>query len=350
MAHKVALERASQQRHASTMLSQAESKTPLDRFKCFETADVDEAREIVARHFCNHRLGRFSASDRFDACQNRARGQHLSLNYLRYGADVAIEPGELAEFYLIQLPIAGTAEVRNGCRSMVSTPRVASILNPDRHTAMRWHAGCQQILLQIETGFLQEVASRMAGVSVGQVRFEPAFNLLSRAGAAWRRRLRGVLGAVEEGRVFQGEGSPEQRHLEEALVGALLEFQPNTASPLLERRETGRSPAILKRAVSLIGERFADDISLLDISTHAGTSPRNLQLQFRQEYGCTPLQYLHDVRLSYARHLLLSEGHNLPVAEVAYRSGHRHLGRFSVAYRERFGETPGATGRALRFG
>jgi len=83
MAHKVALERASQQRHASTMLSQAESKTPLDRFKCFETTDVDEAREIVARHFCNHRLGRFSASDRFDACQNRVRGQHLSLNYLR---------------------------------------------------------------------------------------------------------------------------------------------------------------------------------------------------------------------------------------------------------------------------
>ncbi|GAB2183712.1 AraC-like ligand-binding domain-containing protein [Roseibium sp. LAB1] len=332
------------------MLSQAESKTPLDRFRCFETSDVDEAREIVARHFCNHRLGRFSVSDKFDACQNRVSGQHLSLNYLRYGADVAIEPGELSDFYLIQLPIAGTAEVRNGCRSMVSTPRAASILNPDRHTAMRWHAGCEQILLQIETGFLKDVAARMAGVAIGQVRFEPEFTLLSPEGTAWRRRLCGVLRAAEEGRVFQGTGSPEQRHLEEALAGALLEFQPNTVSPLLERRETGRSPAILKRALGLISERFADDISLLDISTHARTSPRNLQLQFRQEFGCTPLQYLQDVRLSYARHLLLTEGRNLPVAEVAYRSGHRHFGRFSVAYRKRFGETPGATGRAHRFG
>ncbi|TYC64847.1 AraC family transcriptional regulator [Stappia sp. BW2] len=332
------------------MLSQTGSKTPLERFRCFATSDVDEAREIVARHFCNHRLGRFSASDSFDACQNRVSGQHLSLNYLRYGADVAIEPGELSDFYLVQVPISGAADVRNGCRSMVSTPAVASILNPDRHTAMRWHAGCEQILLQIETGFLQEVAARMAGVSVGQVRFEPEFNLLSQEGAAWARRLRGILGAVEEGRAFQGTGILEQRHLEEALVGTLLEFQPNTVSPLLERQETGKSPAILKRAVKLIGERFADDISLLDISTHARTSPRNLQLQFRQEFGCSPLQYLQNVRLSYARHLLLSEGRGLPVAEVAYRSGHRHLGRFSVAYRERFGETPGATGRAQRFG
>lgn len=328
----------------------ADRRPPLDRFRCFETHDVDEARQIVAAHFCSHRLDRGSVHDRFDACQNRVAGRHLSLNYIRYGADVTIEPGELTDFYLIQIPIRGTADISNGCRSVASTPRRASILNPDRHTKMRWHAGCEQVLLQVETGFLRDVAGRMAGVPVDRVRFAPDFDLAGPRGAGWAAKLRGVFGAAENGLAFAAGQDGHQRMLEEALVVALLESQENTVSPLLERRDPVAAPAVLKRALQLIGEQFLDDLSLLDISAHARTTPRNLQMLFKQEFGSGPVRYLHDLRLAYARHLLQAKDGNRSVADIAEASGHRHFGRFSVAYKKRFGESPRDTMRSQTFG
>lgn len=331
------------------MAADAYLKRPLDRFRSFETKDVDEARQIVGRHFCSHRLDRASASGRFDACQNRLAGQHLSLNYIRYGADVSIEPGELTDFYLIQVPLRGSADISNGRQSLVSTPKLASVLNPDRHTTMRWHAGCEQILLQIDRAFLHAVAEKMAGLPLARIRFAAGLDLARTDVAAWSRCFRGLVQAVEAGEAFDSGDQRRQRLLEEALVGSLLACQANTASSLLERRESGAAPAILKRARTFIQERFRDEIGLLDISAHAGTTPRNLQILFKREYGAGPVQQLHDTRLAYARHLLLADADSLSIAEIAEASGHRHFGRFSVGYKKRFGESPRDTRSARLF-
>jgi len=327
------------------MLPQAERGSPLDRFRCFETADVDEARYVVGRNFCSHRLERCSSRDRFDARQNRIAGNRVSLNYVRYGADVTIEPGELSDFYLIQIPIAGRAEVTNGRHSVLSTPAVATILNPDWETRMRWHSGCEKLLLQVDRSYLHEVAAEMSGLPVGPVRFRPRLDLEEPAAAAWVRRLRALFAAADDGIVFAEPGSSHQRRLEEALLLSLLESQPSTISPLLAQTETGASSAILKRAVTMINDRFNDDIGLGDICAEARATPRNLQLLFKREYGMGPIQYLHRLRLNYARHLLLGAGRNLSIADIAECSGHRHLGRFSAAYKQRFGETPRETRR-----
>ena len=231
---------------------QVRQRPPLDRFCCFETTDVDEARQIVSRHFCSHRLDPGPMSDRFDACQNRVSGQHVSLNYIRYGADVTIEPGELTDFYLIQIPIKGHADITNGRSEVASSPRLASVLNPDRHTKMHWHASCEQILLQIDQAYLQSVAEKIAGVPLGRVRFAAALDLKIPEVFQWNRRLRGLFGAAQEERIFDKNDKQCQMMLEETLVASLLTCQPNTASSLLERRETGAAPAKLRRAISFI--------------------------------------------------------------------------------------------------
>ncbi|WP_298821354.1 AraC family transcriptional regulator [uncultured Roseibium sp.] len=333
----------------SCMILQLSGKTPLDRYRCFETLDVDEARDIVARHFCNHRLELASADARFDACQNRVAGRHLSLNYLRYGADVSIDPGELADFYLIQIPIAGTAEVANGHQYVSSDTRTATLLNPDRHTKMQWHAGCEQVLLQIERAFVRQIAVRMAGTELGPIRFNAKLDLTQPELARWSRRLRGLFKGAEAGEVFSNKNDRCQDLLEEMLVASLLDSQPNTVSPMLGRTSSGATPAIVKRATEMICERFQEDISLLDISSHSGTTPRNLQLLFKREFGRSPIQYLQSIRLAYARHLLISGSDSLTIAEVADMSGHRHFGRFSVAYRRCFDETPRETRRYQKF-
>lgn len=324
-------------------------RPPLSDFRCFDTLDVDEAREIVARNFCSHRLERMSAADCFNACQNRVDGKHVSLNYIRYGADVTIDPGELSDFFLIQIPIAGTADVRNGTRSVQSTTSMGVVLNPDRHTTMRWHAGCEQVLVQIERSYVAEIATRMTGLGVNTIRFHPGLDLKRAAVSVWAKRLRGLFGAAAAGQIFREPEDPRQQQLEEALVTSLLDAQANTVSHIVGDRVTGATPAILKRAVAYINDGFDRDISLLDISSFAGTTPRNLQMVFKRELGCSPMEKLQDIRLKFARHLLLSSSGNLSVSEIAERSGQRHAGRFSQAYRARYGETPRDTLRRRRF-
>ncbi|WP_434050876.1 MAG: AraC family transcriptional regulator [Roseibium sp.] len=322
---------------------------PLGDFNCFETLDVDEARDIVARSFCSHRLERMSAGDHFNACQNRVDGKRVSLNYIRYGADVTIDPGELSDFYLIQIPIAGRADVRNGTRSVCSTPSMGVVLNPDRHTTMRWRAGCEQVLVQIERPYVAEIATRMTGLGVSAIRFHPGLDMKRTAVAVWAKRLRGLFGAAAGGHVFRDPKCLQQGQLEEALVTSLLEAQPNTMSHFVNETPTGAAPAAVKRALTLINERFDQDISLLDICAFARTTPRNLQILFKRELGCSPMEHLQDVRLNFARHLLLADNGNRSVSEIAERSGHRHAGRFSQAYKARFGEVPRETLRRRFF-
>jgi AraC-like DNA-binding protein len=332
------------------MMAQPQRPPPLSDFRRFQTFDVDAARDIVARHFCSHKLERQSSDDRFDACQHRVSGEHVSLNYLRYGGDVTIEPGELTRFFLIQIPLSGAAEITNGCQAVASNPQTASILNPDRHTVMRWHSGCEQLLVQIDRQFVDDVASRITGMDLGaRLRFAPEFRLRRPEAHQWMRKLWGLVHAAENGELFGSEHRTSQLYLEEELIVSLLEVQENTASVLLSHETQKSGPAILKRAVDMIHDRMREDISLIELSNHAGTTPRNLQLVFKREMGLTPVQYLQKCRLNLARHLLLARNGDLPVSDVAELSGHRHLGRFSVAYKKRFGESPKATARSRVF-
>ena len=118
---------------------------PLDQNELFNTNDLDEARELVARLFCSHKLDVISNSEDMHLQLNSVAGTQLSINYIHYGATVLIEPGELENFYLIQIPLRGNAEITNGQYQCDSNCMIGTILNPDRHTKMIWHAGCQQI-------------------------------------------------------------------------------------------------------------------------------------------------------------------------------------------------------------
>ena len=332
------------------MMAQPQRPPPLSDFRRFQTFDVDAARDIVARHFCSHKLERQSSNDRFDAYKHRVTGERVSLNYLRYGGDVTIEPGELTRFFLIQIPLSGAAEITNGCQAVASNPQTASILNPDRHTVMRWHSGCEQLLVQIDRQFVDDVASRITGMDLGaRLRFAPEFRLRQSEAHQWMRKLWGLVHAAENGELFISDNRTSQLYLEEELIVSLLEVQENTASVLLSHETQQSGPAILKRAVDMVHDRLREDISLIELSNHAGTTPRNLQLIFKRELGLTPVQYLQQCRLNLARHLLLARNGDLPVSDVAELSGHRHLGRFSVAYKKRFGESPKATARSRVF-
>ena len=65
---------------------------------------------------------------------------------------------------------------------------------------------------------------------------------------------------------------------------------------------------------------------------------------FRENYVLTLREYVKTVRLQAAHHALrTADPSQDTVAAIALRNGFTHLGRFSVEFHERFGETPRKT-------
>jgi transcriptional regulator GlxA family with amidase domain len=74
-----------------------------------------------------------------------------------------------------------------------------------------------------------------------------------------------------------------------------------------------------------------------------------LQLAFRAAGEPSPRAALWSIRLEAANLRLTAPDEAASVSAVALDCGFTHLGRFAIAYRARFGETPSATlRRALR--
>jgi hypothetical protein len=117
--------------------SGAQIAVPLSSHVLFQSDDLDCARERVAQKFCRHRLDIVGPRRPFRACHHHAPGNMLSLNYISYGADVDIDPGELGDFYLIQMPITGAATIRNGTKEFL-TDQVDSV----GAESPTWRRGC----------------------------------------------------------------------------------------------------------------------------------------------------------------------------------------------------------------
>lgn len=87
---------------------------------------------------------------------------------------------------------------------------------------------------------------------------------------------------------------------------------------------------------------MTDDISTEQLMAVAKVSERSLYTLFERQVGVSPRDYIRQRKLERV-HVVLQRGAARSVTEVALDHGFVHLGRFSEAYRKRFGELPSYT-------
>jgi AraC-like DNA-binding protein len=101
---------------------------------------------------------------------------------------------------------------------------------------------------------------------------------------------------------------------------------------------------IAKRAQDFIEVNFQHAVYLESLCRHTGVGIRTVQRCFREYFDLSITDYLKTVRLDKAyRELATGDSKEESVTAIALRNGFTHLGRFSVAYRLRFGEPPNET-------
>ncbi len=305
------------------------------------TNDLDEARHCVTEKFCDHRLFMSSSADQLSVRHNHVSGNHLSINYLHYGADVQIDPGMLNDFYLLQVPLCGAAFVRHRGTDIIATPKTATLLNPDRETNMSWHKDCRKLLLQIDKSYLQRTAEEMLGTPIpGPIRFDPVVDLTRDNGQMIKKMVVHAALLAEVGKLFGGANAVQDIWTETDLVANLLTLQDSNISHMLAHSDQQPMPAGIKRALAYIHANLSEPIRLVDIARNAQMHVRMLQKGFQREIGVTPMQALQNARLDAAHYQLIVRRNKPSVTDVAFSNGFSHLGRFSQAYKERFGHLP----------
>ncbi|WP_439574999.1 AraC family transcriptional regulator [Phreatobacter sp.] len=320
---------------------------PLARHVLFETRDLDCARERVAEKFCRHRLDIVGEAKAFGAAHHYLAGSMISLNYITYGADVLIDPGELGDFYLVQIPITGTATIRNGNREFVTGPQTASVLNPHWTTRMTWWSGCRQILVQIRKEPFLDFAAQLIGRRLaGPLTFDPRIDFNRPELKRWRAGVLALFRAAETDQAVLS-GRLSSALIEQQLAAALLRAQPHDMSAFLGEARDMAAPGHVRRADRYIRDHADEPLTLTDIADAAGVGIRTLQLAYRSAHGVSPMRALAEERLRRVRYDLMHGDPSTTVTDVALRWGFAHLGRFAAAYRREFGELPHRTLRQL---
>jgi AraC-like DNA-binding protein len=97
---------------------------------------------------------------------------------------------------------------------------------------------------------------------------------------------------------------------------------------------------IAKQVQAYVEEHYNENVCIEDLCRATGKEVRTLQTCFRRYFDMTITDYLKTVRLNSAFRVLSSmQAGEATVASVAMQNGFTHLGRFSVEYRKRFGES-----------
>jgi len=194
--------------------------------------------------------------------------------------------------------------------------------------------------INIDAQALRKHLQGLTGRSVrGPLRFDVPIDLRSPAGATVYRIA--IAFTIEVGRA---NASPLLiSALRDALLTSILTCVQHNRSDCLNPRPTRLTPGYLRKAEEFMTEHLDEPITLISIAEEIGVSARALQVAFRAHRSYSPMQFLKERRLELAHQRLLEAAPGTTVAAIAMAAGMDHLGRFSLEYKKRFGESPSET-------
>jgi len=138
------------------------------------------------------------------------------------------------------------------------------------------------------------------------------------------------------------------QQFEQMVFTSLLLSHPHNYTQSLQRLAKSIALGDVKRAIDYMEANLTSPIGPPDITAAAGVPGRTLLEHFRRYKGVPRMGYLRRARFAKVREALRCAESEESVTRVALSLGFNHMGRFSVEYRQRFGESPSKTLRQRR--
>jgi AraC-like DNA-binding protein len=134
------------------------------------------------------------------------------------------------------------------------------------------------------------------------------------------------------------------RAMEQDLLHVMVQCLAEGLAVETNPRSRHRRQPVMRRFEQLLEEYPDKSISVQEVCAATGVSDRTLRLHCEEHLGMGPHRYLWLRRMNFARRALaIADPKAASVTAIALDHGFGELGRFSVQYRELFGEPPSAT-------
>lgn len=327
------------------MIASLFAHIPFEQYRIVDTADFDEAHPPICQALNSARFqvlrGRIT-HNQLDLlpCGN------LSLLQLRYGygADVSVDPDCLDGYYLLVLPTQGQAVFYVDKRCIDVSPQGAVIVSPERRFHFTASHDYKQVLLRLNRQAIDSAwCSLTAHDHAPDIHFDPVIPLHT---PGWQALLPMLQWVTRCSGLGLGRDSTETALLaqtEMLVATTLLLHQPHSMAAYLWPTPPPSVRHVVRQAQAYMLEHLDKRLPIAMIASHCNLSVRRLQAVFQDECGLSPLQWRRQQRLQAVHQTLFSNGPSCKIGETATRFGFTHLGEFSRAYKEAFGETPQET-------
>jgi AraC-like DNA-binding protein len=303
----------------------------------FDTSDPERAHEFLVSAYVDNRM-----RIRGDRTGFRMRHLHRSAGTISMGLlshSMAVEhTAEPLGFVLVGRVLRGRFERETAGETLrAGVGDVFVIADPGRPYVARWD-DVDLELTRVDPALTAELGAGPGGVAPRLAGLLPVDR-----GAA--RRLSSALDWAAEGVLDNPDASASPLVAGSAgrlLAAAVLSTFPHVTEAPAALDAAAASPDLVRRAVEHIEAWAHTDLGPGSLAAAVGSTPRALGLAFRRHLDVTVGEHLRRVRLRRAREELLAADPTLgdTVAAVALRWGFAHPGRFAVAYRREFGESP----------
>jgi len=312
------------------------------------TTDLDEARDMLTRQYCYHRIYQKDKRAALDVRYSHSRMLNMSFNILQYGAEVDIRPREFETFYLVHIPLAGHASMRAGGHDFHLRPGVAAIISPSQQISTTWQADCRQLMLKIDRKPIENLLSHLVFQPIERpLEFPSVFDLTSGLGSTFYGMIHHL---AEE--LAQNEAVMKSRlvctQLEQTLLMLILCGANHSYGDALEAVGQSVCPKHVVKAYQYMTANARENITIADLTRITGVSGRALYEGFKRFKGVSPKGCLRSIRMQAAHKELLEGKEPDDVTRIAERWGFSHLGRFASHYQKIFGEKPSQTLRRRR--
>lgn len=313
-----------------------------------KTADPSEAEHIVASVYVGNRLVISAEQRDLDMELVRTQVGSITAGHLRYGREVRMVTDTLENFH-VNVPLRGRVLSQSGRHTAATSPGRAAVFGPGWPAGLSWSADCVQLCLMVASSALESELEQLLGRSLDRpLDFDFEMDLTGELGRRWQPALQ-LLTAELNHPTGILQYSASRRHIEGLVLDGLLLAQRHNFSEELARAASPGPRGAVGRAAELMCERPEEAWGTVRLASEVGLSVRSLQEGFRRHFEMPPSVYLRRVRLERVREMLTcAEPGSVSVHEVARRCGFLHMGRFSAAYRDVFGERPSDTLRRDR--
>jgi AraC-like DNA-binding protein len=252
-------------------------------------------------------------------------------------------PGRTSFFFLTQ---PGQTSVQNGAELPYGRIVLRSSRDPYWH---RSQGPIHWVAMSLPRANMVGIAASAPGHNLGSIEHEQIIDVPSSA----LNRLQQL--HVSAG--YLAKNAPEiitdleaARGLEQALIQALIGCITVSDRPSEEPPSRRRRRLVVEQFRAVLKANVGQAIYLPEVCAALGVSDRTLRACCNEYLGVSPKLYLLMRRMHLARRALReTSGRGKTVTEIATSVGFWELGRFAVAYKALFGESPSSTLRQTSY-